>query len=237
MANQKSLIYLPVVASLLPAPLAQTNSQWRFMIRCAFALMFVSSSFLLAQSSDVERGKRNELVFAIKSVVAHEGLLGDITNKTPNGGLMLGSRFYLNNANLAVLLNGAFDTWGRHDFRGTLNGRTRVNRETATVGVLYFIGANPNPSNSYYLSIEGGIDTWHIDSNTYSLLGSNKQFKPISILKFGKGFQDMFFELGIEKNSLDVNKVDFREYKESNVALSVTFGFRDIGKKKVKKSM
>jgi hypothetical protein len=97
---------------------------------------------------------------------------------------------------------------------------------------VLFIGKNPNPSNSYYLSLEGGINTWHIDSHANIPLSNNEYIKPVSIIKFGKNFREVFFELGAEAVSLDTSKVSFINYKESNTALFAAFGFRDFGRKK-----
>jgi hypothetical protein len=208
------------------------------MLKCVFALMLVTSPFLLAQSNEVAHVKRIEFVLAMKPVVSYDGLLGDITNRTPGIGVMFGARIYTGNPNFALALNLCSNTWGWHHFRNTTHERTRVARQTVAAGILYFIGTNPNPDYSYYLGIEGGVNAWHINSHTYSPLDDNKYLKPVRILKFGKGFQDtLFVEFGVERLSLDASKVEFKKYKESNVALTVALGLRNVDLKFWKKKI
>jgi len=195
--TKKLLKSLLVVTPLLLAPLAQAN----------------------AQAPPGLGAKTDRLVVAIKSVATNEGLLNDLTAGKPGLGAMLGIRVNLNNnPNLALTLNSGIENHGWQS--------DKIFRTTGTFGLIYFIGNNPNPDNSYYLGVEGGISMWRIDSNKYSYLDNNKNL-PITILKFGKGFKKTFFEFGIESNSLDdLNRDEVKKYKESNWAVSGTFGFR-----------
>ena len=161
-------------------------------------------------------------MIAIKPVVSYGNLTGDgdTVNRTPNIGMMFGSRIYIGNPNIAVRVNLGYDRLTNI----TTDKGEKVFRSTATAGLLYFIGNKPNPSKSYYLSLEGGINTWFTDSY-YS---RHKNIQPVRILRFGKGFEDLFFEFGIETNYLDVNGVELKRYKDSNLALNAALGFRNF---------
>jgi hypothetical protein len=186
--------------------------------------VLLCSGILLAQASDSEP-RVFEFGSGMKITGATAGLLGDMTNMSPGFGLYFDFAKHVKNGRMALRGRISTDAWGSHEFRKTEGHRVEVSRIAVTVGPMFFFGYNKGADSWSYICLEAGTSRWCIDSSTYPPLNHYWCDRPTAGIQFGKAYEGLRFELGVEANVMNTDNIAFKDYGKLNYAINASFAY------------
>jgi len=195
-----------------------------------FASMLACTTALCAQQ-DGKPDMPVDFGFGYRINWAPVGLLGDLTNITPNMGGYMEWIGHIKKDSAALRFRISEDrwngAWGKEtSFRGSDGHTVKTSRFTVSLGLMLLFDSQKDPDTKHSVCLEFGSTRWNIDSSNYQPLKGNMYDRPMAGIHYGQCYKDMTFEVGVEACFLKTDNIDFKSYSKTSYTVTTGLGWR-----------